>query len=54
MSWLLKSQESQKMPYKLIKKFLNIPIEESIPYLFLDESYFKVRTEVAKSNILPQ
>ena len=29
---------------KLVNEFLNRPIEGSIPYLFLDASYFKVRT----------
>ena len=30
---------------KLVKEFLNRPIVGSIPYLFLDASYFKVRTD---------
>jgi len=30
---------------KLVNEFLNRPIEGSIPYLFLDASYFKVRTD---------
>ncbi|RKX54228.1 MAG: hypothetical protein DRP30_02675 [Thermotoga sp.] len=30
-----------------VKKFLNRPIEEEIPYLFVDASYFKVRDERA-------
>lgn len=30
---------------KMVKEFLNRPIVESIPYLFLDASYFKVRTD---------
>jgi len=30
---------------KQVKEFLNRPIEGSIPYLFLDASYFKVRFE---------
>ncbi len=29
----------------LVKDFLERPIEESIPYLFVDASYFKVRTD---------
>lgn len=30
---------------KLVEEFLNRPIEGSIPYLFVDASYFKVRTD---------
>jgi len=30
---------------KQVKEFLNRPIEGSIPYLFVDASYFKVRTD---------
>jgi putative transposase len=30
---------------KLVKEFLDRPIEGSIPYLFVDASYFKVRTD---------
>ena len=30
---------------KLVKDFLNRPIEGSIPYIFVDASYFKVRTD---------
>jgi len=30
---------------KLVKEFLERPIEEPIPYLFVDASYFKVRTD---------
>ena len=30
---------------KLVKEFLERPIEEQIPYLFVDASYFKVRTD---------
>ena len=30
---------------KKVKEFLDKPIEEPIPYLFVDASYFKVRTE---------
>ena len=30
---------------KLVNEFLNRPIEGSIPYLFVDASYFKVRTD---------
>jgi transposase-like protein len=29
----------------LVKDFLDRPIEESITYLFVDASYFKVRTD---------
>jgi putative transposase len=30
---------------KLVKEFLDRPIVGSIPYLFVDASYFKVRTD---------
>ena len=33
-----------------VKEFLDRPIEEPIPYLFVDASYFKVRTEVRYVN----
>ena len=29
----------------MVNEFLNRPIERSIPYLFVDASYFKVRTD---------
>ena len=30
-----------------VEEFLNRPIEEEIPYLFVDASYYKVRDEIA-------
>ena len=40
-----RSQESRKGWINRSKEFLNRPIVGSIPYLFLDASYFKVRTD---------
>jgi len=38
---------------KLVKEFLNRPIVGSIPYLFVDASYFKVRTDGRYITIRP-
>jgi transposase-like protein len=35
---------------KLVKDFLNRPLEGSIPYIFVNASYFKVRTDGRYAN----